>query len=95
MRVKRDQFEIITDILENIKEGYNSKSSLMKNVNLSFTILKKYLDYLIEKEYIEEKDYSYIITEKGLSVLERLKKMRELEFQLAELINELSQELSK
>jgi len=93
MRVKRDQFEIVADILENIKEGNNSKSSLMKNANLSFTILKKYLDYLIEKGYIEEKDSSYIITEKGLSTLERLKKMRQLEFQLAELINELSEEL--
>jgi len=93
MRVKRDQFEIVADILENIKEGNNSKSSLMKNANLSFAILKKYLDYLIEKGYIEEMGSSYIITEKGLSTLERLKKMRQLEFQLAELINELSEEL--
>ena len=93
MRVKRDQFEIVADILENIKEGNNSKSSLMKNANLSFTILRKYLDYLIEKGYIEEKDSSYVITEKGIAVLERLKKMRQLEFQLAELINELSEEL--
>jgi len=93
MRVKRDQFEIVADILQNIEEGNNSKSSLMKNANLSFTILKKYLGYLIEKGYIEEKGSSYIITEKGLSTLERLKKMRKLEFQLAELINELSEEL--
>lgn len=94
MRVKRDQFEIMTDILENISAGYNSKSSLMKNANLSFSILKKYLDLLKERGYIEEKGSSYIITEKGLSTLERLKKMRQLEFQLAELINELSEELS-
>ena len=94
MRVKRDQFEIVTDILENISKGYNSKSALMKNANLSFTILKKYIDYLKEKGYIEERDSSYVITEKGLEVLERLRKTRELEFQLAELINELSKELS-
>lgn len=94
MRVKRDQFEIMTDILENIYEGYNSKSSLMKNANLSFSILKRYLDLMKERGYIEEKGSSYIITEKGLSTLERLKKMRQLEFQLAELINELSEELS-
>lgn len=93
MRVKRDQFEIVADILQNIEEGNNSKSSLMKSANLSFTILKKYLDYLIEKGYIEEKGSSYIITEKGLSTLEKLKKMRQLEFQLVELINELSEEL--
>jgi len=93
VRVKRDQFEIVADILESVSRGYNSKSSLMKNANLSFTILKKYLDYLKEKGYIEEKGSSFVITEKGLELLERLRRMRELEFQLVELINELSKEL--
>jgi len=93
VRVKRDQLEIVTDILESVSKGYNSKSALKKNANLSFTILKKYLDYLKEKGYIEEKGSSFVITEKGLKVLERLRRMRELEFQLVELINELSKEL--
>lgn len=94
MRIKRSQYEIVTDILVAIKEGYSSKSSLMKNANLSFSILRKYIDYLKEKGYIEEKDNSYVITEKGLEVLERLEKVRKLELQLAELINDLSKELS-
>ncbi|BFH74108.1 winged helix-turn-helix domain-containing protein [Sulfurisphaera javensis] len=94
MRVKRDQFEIMADILENVRQGYGSKSALMKNANLSFSILRKYLDYLKEKGYIEEKDNSYIITDKGLDLLNRLNSVRKLEFQLAELINELSKELS-
>ncbi|BFI74355.1 winged helix-turn-helix domain-containing protein [Sulfurisphaera ohwakuensis] len=93
MRSKRDKFDIVADILENIKDGRNSKSALMKNANLSFSILKKYIDYLEKNGYVEEKDGSYVITDKGIALLDRLNKVRNLEFQLAELINELSKEL--
>ncbi|MFP3261089.1 MAG: winged helix-turn-helix domain-containing protein, partial [Sulfolobus sp.] len=47
MRSKRNELEIITEILELVNDGYTAKSALMKNANLSFAILKKYADYLI------------------------------------------------
>ena len=93
MRTKRNELEIITEILELVNDGYTSKSALMKNANLSFTLLRKYADYLISKGYLEESEYGYKITPKGLGLLEKLKRIRELEISLAELINELSKEL--
>jgi len=93
MRSKRDQLEIISDILDLVEKGHTAKSAIMKDANLSFTILKKYTDYLISKGYLEETENGYRITPKGDKVLEKLRRVRELEFKLAELINELSEEL--
>jgi predicted transcriptional regulator len=93
MRSKRNELEIITEILELVNDGYTAKSALMKNANLSFAILKKYADYLISKGYLEESEYGYKITPKGLRLLEKLKQVRELEVRLAVLISDLSKEL--
>ena len=93
MRTKRNQLEIITDILDLVEKGDTAKSALMRRANLSFTILKKYTEYLISKGYLEETENGYRITPEGQRVLEKLRMVRELEVKLTELINELADEL--
>ncbi len=94
MKSKRDQIDIIVDMLEVIDEGMGSKSGIMKNANLSNTITEKYIDILKNKGLIDYVDGRYVITEKGKNILQRLRKLRELEVEIAELFNSVSKELS-
>ena len=57
MGVKRNKEEIIADILEAIDNKINRISSIMKNVNLSASVAKKYLDTLMKSRLIEEKKW--------------------------------------
>lgn len=93
MRIKRDQFEIIADVMEVISEGYNSKSAIMKYANLSNTLLEKYIELLQSKGLIDYKDGYYRLTEKGRALLEKLRKIRELHLKLTELLNSVAEEL--
>jgi predicted transcriptional regulator len=86
---KRNKEEIIADILEAIDHKINRISSIMKNVNLSASLAKKYLDNLMKSRLIEEKNGEYILTEKGREVLELLREKRKLELELALLLNEI------
>jgi predicted transcriptional regulator len=94
MKSKRDQIDIIVDVLEVIDEGLGSKSGIMKNANLSNTITEKYIKILKDKGLIDYVEGRYVITEKGKNLLQRLRKLRELEVELAELFNSVSKELS-
>ncbi len=94
MKSKRDQIDIIVDVLEVIGEGLGSKSGIMKNANLSNTITEKYIKILKDKGLIDYVEGRYVITEKGKNLLQRLRKLRELEVELAELFNSVSKELS-
>ncbi|AWR95102.1 winged helix-turn-helix domain-containing protein [Acidianus brierleyi] len=94
MKSKRDQIDIIVDMLEVIDEGMGSKSGIMKNANLSNTITEKYINILKNKGLIDYVDGRYVVTEKGKNILQRLRKLRELEVEIAELFNSVSKELS-
>jgi len=94
MSVKRNKEEIIADILEAIDHKINRISSIMKNVNLSASLAKKYLDNLMENGLIEEKNGEYILTESGRKVLELLREKRKLEVELAVLFNEITKLLT-
>ncbi|ARM77186.1 winged helix-turn-helix domain-containing protein [Acidianus manzaensis] len=93
MRNKRDQLEIIIDMMEVINKGYNSKSAVMKYANLSNTLLEKYIDVLVSKGLIEYSGGYYKLTDRGLQLLEKLRKIRELNLRLAELINSVANDL--
>ena len=91
--MKRNKEEIIADILEAIDNKINRISSIMKNVNLSASLAKKYLKILMENGLIEEKNGEYILTESGRKVLEQIRDLRKLEVELALILNDLRKEI--
>ncbi|BDC00044.1 winged helix-turn-helix domain-containing protein [Saccharolobus caldissimus] len=91
--MRRNKEEIIADILEAIDNKINRISSIMKNVNLSASLAKKYLKMLMENGLIEEKNGEYILTESGRKVLEQIRDLRKLEVELALILNDLRKEI--
>lgn len=86
MMEKRNQIEIVTDILGAIEKGISSKSGIMKNANVSIATLNKYIKILTDKGLVMNgKDGRFIITEKGVTALKLLKRLRELEVEVAEI----------
>nr|WP_209683037.1 winged helix-turn-helix domain-containing protein [Methanohalophilus levihalophilus] len=61
---RRNRIDISADILETAKNGAN-KTQIVYNTNLNFSIAKKYLEMLEEKELIRQEGNLYITTEKG------------------------------
>ena len=88
--MKRNKEEIIADTLEAIDNKINRISSIMKNVNLSTSLAKKYLKILMENGLIEEKNGEYILTDRGRKVLGILREKRKLELELALILNEIT-----
>lgn len=88
MAQKRNKIEIVNDILNSIQQkGEIKPTHLMYKSNLSHTLMKSYLEELINKEFIQETSkehkghrHSYfIITEKGIEFLDKFKKMKQFE----------------
>lgn len=88
MAKKRNKIDIINDILDSIQQkGEIKPTHLMYKSNLSHTLMKSYLEELIEKEFVKEikrehKDHQhsyFVITERGLEFLQKFKKMKEFE----------------
>ncbi|ABP95728.1 MULTISPECIES: winged helix-turn-helix domain-containing protein [Metallosphaera] len=94
MRSRRTSIEIIADILEVVSSGSGSKSSIMKNANLSEGLTEKYLSILKDKGLIKQKDSSFVLTEKGQQILSNFREIRKLELRLDELLNSTLNELS-
>ena len=78
----RSRWEIILDILYVIqKEKKIKKTRLMQMAYLDWRNFKKYFDYLIEENFIRESNpgsHSFSLTEDGVELLDRLKKVNEL-----------------
>ncbi|QGA68144.1 winged helix-turn-helix domain-containing protein [Sulfolobus sp. E11-6] len=92
--MRRSRDDIIGDILEAIDSNINRISSIMKYVNLSASLAKKYLSMLNEDGLIQEINGEYKLTEKGRKVLEQFRNMRKIELELATIIYEVRKELS-
>ena len=78
----RSRWEIILDILNVIhKEKKIKKTRLMQMAYLDWRNFKKYFDYLLEENFISESNpdsNSFSLTEDGIELLDRLKKVKEL-----------------
>ena len=81
---KRERTEIIYDILSGIKDkGNNVKPThILYKSNLSHKMLKEYLEELIEKDFVEEKEDKkgkkfYSLKEKGFNYVYEFKVVRE------------------
>lgn len=88
MAQKRTKIDIVNDILNSIHQKVEIKPThLMYKSNLSHTLMKVYLEELIQKEFIKEihkehkghKHNYFTITEKGIEFLQKFKKMKEFE----------------
>ncbi len=78
----RSRWEIILNMLYVIKkEKKIKKTRLMQKAHLDWRNFKKYFDYLLEKKFIIESNpdvNSYSLTEDGIELLDRLKRVNEL-----------------
>ena len=78
----RSRWENILNMLYVIKnEKKIKKTRLMQKAHLDWRNFKKYFDYLLEKKFIIESNpdvNSYSLTEDGIELLDRLKKVNEL-----------------
>ena len=76
MERKRNKLEVIRDILKVIKEknGKIKPTHILYKSNLSYQMMKEYLEELIDKEFVVEKTLSkgktYSVTNKGMNYLE-------------------------
>ena len=81
MNNRRSEFEIIGKILDISKNGAKKTEILYKG-NFSYTQVTGYLDFLVKREILEEKNTknngrngkNYITTEKGQDLLVNIKK---------------------
>jgi len=78
----RSRLDLVYDILECVKLG-NSKTAIMYKANLSYLQMKKYVQFLLERELIEKISRQngndiYIITEKGRNVVNAYKTIYQL-----------------
>lgn len=77
---RRSEIEIIGDILDLSKNGAK-KTEILYQGNMNFLQLQNYLDFLIEKNFVEEgtilnengtSSKIYVTTEKGNNLLEEI-----------------------
>jgi len=77
-RQYRSRIQIAADILEIAKNG-SRKTKIMYLGNLSFDLLRKYLDMLVNYDLIEvrgDSEKSYVATEKGQRFLEDYRELQ-------------------
>ena len=79
---RRSEFQILANILELARGGVN-KIRILYQVNLNYTQLTRYLSLLLEKNLLEEirgtnHDKVYQTTEKGLELLDKIRKVESL-----------------
>jgi predicted transcriptional regulator len=69
--VNRDRHDITLEILKKAKSGKN-KTELMRDVNLSYSLAKRYLNALISKGLLEtDAKHRFKTTKEGLVFLEK------------------------
>jgi len=79
--IKRSKLEIHVDILRVLaRYGPSKITQIMRKVNICFSFLKQYLDFLIQQNLVEEEishktKPDYAITEKGLTVIKRFREL--------------------
>jgi predicted transcriptional regulator len=76
---RRSQMEIYIDILKAVAEGKKKPTHIMYRANLSWTRLKRYIDFLISQDLLQERinDGSsvFALTTKGKDVIGYFKRI--------------------
>jgi predicted transcriptional regulator len=81
----RSRWEIILDILKvtSEREGRARKTRIMQNAYLDWRNFQRHFSFLLEQGFIGNHDdlkggTSYYLTEKGMSLMQRLKEVEKL-----------------
>ncbi len=68
--MKRNNLDICADILK-VSRGGAKKTHLVYKANLNFKIVKRYLDHLVDSEFLESDEGVFYLTEKGSQFIEK------------------------
>lgn len=71
---RRHKLDILAEILNFAKNGVK-KTKLVYQANSNFTVMKEYLQTLIDRGFIESIDGHLVTTDKGLEFLEKFEEM--------------------
>jgi predicted transcriptional regulator len=80
--MRRSKLEMYIDILKVLSQrGPLKLTHIMYKANVNCSVLKEYLDFLIQQELVEEKVTGktrivYAVSEKGLSVLKYFRELK-------------------
>jgi len=80
--MRRSKMEIYLDILKTLaQKGPLKLTHIMYKSNVNCSVLKEYLDFLIQQELVEEKTAGkkrivYAVSEKGLKVLKYFRELK-------------------
>ena len=76
---RRSQMEIYIDILKAVAEGKKKPTHIMYRANLSWTRLRKYIEFLISQDLLQEKTNEgntiFTLTAKGKDVIGYFKRI--------------------
>ncbi|MBS7614462.1 hypothetical protein KEJ18_01825 [Candidatus Bathyarchaeota archaeon] len=76
---RRSQMEIYIDILKAVAEGKKKPTHIMYRANLSWTRLRRYIDFLISQDLLQEKINDgasvFTLTMKGKDVIGYFKRV--------------------
>ena len=80
---RRSSFQISVDVLRVINQGESKPTRIMYASNLSWNTLKKTLELLLKKDYIEDiqgsgSNKTYSITTQGINILKFCDQIEEL-----------------
>ncbi len=71
-KIRRNNIEIMVDILQNMKKQEMNKTLVVYKANLNFKRAERYLEMMLKMELIEYLDPKYKITDKGIGYLQKI-----------------------
>jgi predicted transcriptional regulator len=86
MKKGRNRWEIIRDMLKaTLEDNKVKKTRIMQKAYLDWRTFNRYFDYLLNEGFITKRnpnennsEESYVLTEKGLEFLKKLKELEEV-----------------
>ncbi|MQY61853.1 hypothetical protein GH146_01025 [archaeon] len=82
VNMRRSKLEMYIDILKVLAQrGPLKLTHIMYKANVNCSVLKEYLDFLIQQDLVEEKTVGkkrivYVVSEKGLQVLKYFRELK-------------------
>ncbi|MCH4816777.1 MAG: winged helix-turn-helix domain-containing protein [Saccharolobus sp.] len=90
---KRNQFDIIYDILCAVSNGPVLKTRLIYKANVNYLVAEKYISYMEESGLIKKDDRFYYITAKGREIHKLLDEYKKRAEELKRILETLNKEM--
>ena len=71
MNHRRNEFEVYRDILGLCREE-SGKTRIVYKANLNFKIVRKFLEWLLDRKMLKQTGKKFVITDKGVAYVEQL-----------------------